>query len=90
MTVIHAAEYQDIERRTLDLVDHERFGTLYLELRRLANRLRGEGYSREELVEAFERIRLTLRERDMEDAEDTLLEIMDELSDWCSPGSRIG
>jgi len=47
------------------------------------------GYSREELLDIFEQYRSVLRERDQEDLEDDLLDVMDQLSGWCAEHARI-
>lgn len=87
--MIQAVGHQDIEQRVLDLAEHSRPGALYLELRQLSRLLLYEGYSKKDLMEAFERVRTTLQERGQEDEEDTLLEVMDDLYGWCAPNSQI-
>jgi hypothetical protein len=61
-----------------------------LELRELvAEELRNDPDSREELLEALERIRLDLREEGRSDIEDIVLDVMDFVTGWSSPHMRV-
>lgn len=61
-------------------------------LRRLVEVVHGllaQGYEREVLVEEFECFRKVLQEAGREEDEDVVLDVMDSLVGWCSPGARI-
>ncbi len=51
--------------------------------------LLAQGYEREALVEEFEGFRKLLQEAGREEDEDVVLDVMDSLVGWCSPGARI-
>lgn len=57
-------------------------------LRDLASEELGHGYSREALLEDFERVRSQLEEQG-NDAEDDVVMVMDALSGFCSPGAKL-
>jgi hypothetical protein len=50
---------------------------------------RNDPDSREELLEALERIRLNLREKGRSDIEDIVLDVMDFVTGWSSPHMRV-
>lgn len=86
--MMQKTRHQEIERQILEVSEAARPGAFYADVRELAESLIAEGFTREELLEAFEHVRAELRERD-ESQEDELLEVMDDLEDWCAPHTRI-
>ncbi len=60
-----------------------------LELRALAQQLLAQKSDRAAVLASFENSRQRLREQDREADEDAVLEVMDFLTDWCSPHVRI-
>ncbi len=81
--------HHDIEQQVFDLSHSSRPGTFSLEVRELSRTLLSEGHTREELLDAYEQVVLTLREEGREEQEDDLLEVMAELEGWCAPHARI-
>ncbi|MBI2760086.1 MAG: hypothetical protein HYX51_01505 [Chloroflexi bacterium] len=55
----------------------------------VTRRLIAAGYDRQALAADLEHLRLELRRRKRDRAEDTVLEVMDFLVGWCSPHARI-
>jgi hypothetical protein len=65
-------------------------GALSLELRELSRMLLSEGFTREELLDAYTQIVLRFREAgDAEELEDDLLEVMADLEGWGAPHAQI-
>ena len=59
-------------------------------IRRYAADLLAEGYTREELYAELGRARDASEKRGApEEAEDPILDVMDSLVGWCSPGARL-
>ena len=59
-------------------------------IRQYATKLLDEGYPREELYAELNRARDLLERRGApEEAEDPILDVMDFLVGWCSPGARL-
>ncbi len=61
-------------------------------LQRLVEVVQGllaQGHEREALVEEFEGFRKVLEDAGREEDEDVVLDVMDSLVGWCSPGARI-
>ena len=61
-------------------------------LEHLSDVIRGlilQGYQQESLAEELEALRSELRTAGREQDEDTVLEVMDFLTGWCSPHMRI-
>lgn len=87
--MMEKTRHQEIERQILEVADASPVGAFYPDMRELAESLLEDGFSREELLEAFEHVRSELRERGREDQEDELLEVMDDLEGWSAPHSRI-
>lgn len=88
--MMEITRHDDVEMRLEELARESRPGTFLLQVRELAFRLvHGGRYSREELIEIFERYRTVLRDRGQEDLEDDLLDVMDLLDGWCAEHARI-
>jgi hypothetical protein len=85
---MQTARYQNIETAVRDLEDSSRPGTFYMGLRKLTLSLLSEGYSREELLDAYAQIARELSEVD-EESEDDVLEVMAELEGWCAPHAQL-
>jgi hypothetical protein len=81
--------HTDVEMQLDALSREARPGTFQLKVRRLARRLLASGYSRDELLGIFEQYRTVLRQRNQEDLEDELLDVMDQLAGWCAEHTRI-
>lgn len=61
-----------------------------LVIRAYARELLDGGYPRDELYADFERAVETVRQRSSDDeAEDPILDVMDFLVGWCSPGAKL-
>ena len=87
---METTQHDDVEMKLEELAQESRPGTFLLEVRELAFRLvQGGSYSREELLAIFERYRTVLRDRDQEDLEDDLLNVMDLLDGWCAEHARL-
>ena len=54
-------------------------------LRQVAHNMLEEGTTRDALLNQFEQTRLQLRAENREADEDTVLDVMDFLTGWCSP-----
>ena len=59
------------------------------QLRALAIDLLSAGMGRQELLDALEGVRAELRSQGREADEDTVLELMDVVADYCGPHMRI-
>lgn len=84
----------DVAERILSLALAEPPGTnptrTMLAIRDYARELLDDGYSGESLLNDFERAVETVRQRSSDDeAEDPILDVMDFLVGWCSPGARL-
>ncbi len=55
------------------------------ELRKIAQEMLDGGAQPEVVLKRFEQIRASLRESGREDDEDTIMDVMDMISGWCSP-----
>ncbi|MBD0327886.1 MAG: hypothetical protein ICV68_15750 [Pyrinomonadaceae bacterium] len=64
-------------------------GALSLELRELSRELLSDGFTREELLDAYARIALKLRRAGYEEYEDDILEVMADLEGWGPPYAQI-
>ena len=61
-----------------------------LELREIvAEQLREDPSSRDDLLQDLEEIRVAVREAERPDIEDIVLDVMDFVTGWCSPHMRI-
>jgi len=58
-------------------------------LRQLVKRLLDGPTTREEIADALESYRISLREQGRDADEDVILEVMDELSGWASPHAKL-
>lgn len=88
--MMEKTRHQDLEMHLKKLSDSSRPGEFYLQVRGLVlDELKGERYTREELLEALEHFRSVLREREQEEQEDQLLDVMDQLDGWCAPHVRL-
>lgn len=88
--MMEKTQQNEVVMRLEELAHESRSGEFLPRVRNLAIRLvRGRGYPREELIEIFEVYRTVLRDRDQEDLEDDLLDVMDQLGGWCAEHSRI-
>jgi flagellin-specific chaperone FliS len=59
------------------------------ELRKLALHLFAEGQTRQAILEVFEHTRQQLRQANREADEDAVMDVMDCLVGWCSPGMEL-
>lgn len=59
------------------------------QLRAMAIELLAAGTERQELLDALEGVRAMLRSQDREADEDTVMELMDIVADYCSPHMKI-
>ncbi len=82
-------EHQNIEERLLGLARSIPPARLVPELREYARDLLATGYPRQRLYDDFENVRAELRERGQEEQEDAVMDVMDFLVGWCSPGARL-
>ncbi len=88
--MMEKTRHNDVEMRLEELAMESRPGTFLPQVHNLAFRLvQGGGYTREELIAIFERYRTVLRDREQEDLEDDLLDVMDQLDGWCAEHVRI-
>lgn len=62
---------------------------LVAELHEYARDLLSSEYPRQRLYEDFEAVRAEMRERDEEEREDAVMDVMDCLVGWCSPNARL-
>lgn len=77
--------HYDIEKMIEGYVQESPPGAFMLNLRGLSQTLIEEGFSREELIEVYEHFRESLQERELEDLEDELLDVMSQLEGYCAP-----
>ena len=88
--MMEKTQQNEVVMRLEELAHESRPGEFLPRVRNLAIRLvRGRGYPREELIAIFEGYRTVLRDRDQEDLEDDLLDVMDQLGGWCAEHARI-
>jgi hypothetical protein len=87
--MMQETRHTDVEIQLEKLSREARPGTFLLKVRQLARRLVVRGYSRAELLEIFEQYRSVLRQRNQEDLEDDLLDVMDQLDGWCAEHTNI-
>ena len=78
-----------VEQRIFELVGTVPPDSLLSPLRDLARDELAAGHDREGLIEDFEHVRSALREKELEEQEDVVMEVMDFLYGWCSPHLRI-
>lgn len=86
------AKQQDIAEQVADLAlaDQENPSRAVGTIREYARETLDSGYPREALLEDFERARGVLESRGAHgDTEDPILDVMDFLVGWCSPGARL-
>ena len=83
------ARQEDVAERLLGLTATVEAPRLVPELRAFARELLDSGYPRETLVEDFESVRAEMRRRDDEEREDAVMDVMDFLVGWCSPGAKL-
>lgn len=85
------AKQQDVAKHVADLaLPGESYSRLVADLREYARKMLDDGYPREALVEDFERARGVLAERGAhQDADDPILDVMDFLVGFCSPGAKL-
>lgn len=81
--------HQDVEERLLGLARSIPPVRLVPELRECARELLAAGYPRQRLYDDFESVRAEMRERGQEEKEDAVMDVMDFLTGWCSPGARL-
>jgi hypothetical protein len=84
-----ANRQSDIEEPVEARLNEALPGALSLELRKLSRELLSEGFTREELLDTYERIALRLRESGDEEQEDEILEVMADLEGWGPPHAQI-
>ncbi len=84
-----AGRQSDIEELVEARLNEALPGALSLELRKLSRDLLSEGFTREELLDAYARIALRLRRAGYEEHEDDILEVMADLEGWGSPHAQI-
>lgn len=90
MKGIMEARKPDIAERVADLALAEPYERALLTIRGYAAGLLDTGYPREALYEDFERARGVLRRRAApEEAEDTVLDVMDFLTGFCSSHMKL-
>jgi flagellar biosynthesis regulator FlbT len=70
---------------TLMIENGQKYDSLYCDLKKLKE----EGFSKEQVYEALEIIRTKYIKENNEEKEDTVLELMDIASNYCSPHQRI-
>jgi hypothetical protein len=87
--MMEITQHQEIEQQVIELSKTSRSGAFYPDARELAKSLLEEGFTHEQLLEAFENVRGDLRALNREDQEDELLEVMDDLTGWSSSHSRL-
>lgn len=79
----------NVKEQLFELTQNTPTTRLMFSLRDYAQRLLATDYPREQLLEDFERVRAMLRERDEEEREDAVMEVMDFLYGWCSPHMKL-
>ncbi|MGH3144265.1 MAG: hypothetical protein ACRDTR_00510 [Rubrobacter sp.] len=80
----------DVAERVAGIAQTEPYAQAVPTIRGYAAALLDTGYPREELYEDFERARTMLEGRGAPDgAEDAVLDVMDFLVGWCSPGAKL-
>lgn len=87
--MVETARYQDVETQLRELADTAPRGAFVFETRKLSRELLSHGYTRDELLEAYELFRKELQRKGREDQEDELLDVMDQLDGWSSPRAKI-
>lgn len=83
------ARQAQVGDRLLGLASTVEPSRLVAELRAFAREMLDTGYSRHALIEDFEGVRAEMRRRDDEEREDAVMDVMDFLVGWCSPGARL-
>lgn len=84
------AKQPDVAERVADLAQAEPYERALLTIRGYAAGLLDTGYPRETLLEDFERARGVLARRGAsEEAEDTVLDVMDFLTGFCSSFMKL-
>lgn len=81
--------HDEIEARLHELARTHEPDALSDALYDLSRELLESGYPREALLDDFKRLVLKLRERGDEEREDTVMEVLDVLTGWCSPGAKL-
>lgn len=81
--------HDEIEARLRELARTHEPDALSDALYDLSRELLESGYPREALLDDFKRLVLKLRERGDEEREDTVMEVLDVLTGWCSPGAKL-
>lgn len=88
-----ARQHEDVAERIVSLALAEpgvNPTRTMLAIREYARELLDGGYPREELYEDFERsVEMVRRRSSDEEAEDPILDVMDFLVGWCSPGAKL-
>lgn len=87
--MMEITRHQEIEQQVIELSKISRSGAFYPDARELAESLLEDGFTHEQLLDAFEHVRGDLRALNRADQEDELLEVMDDLEGWCSPHSQL-
>ena len=82
-------QHQDIEKRIVELADTMPPAALMFPLRDLAHEALSEGYSREELIEDFEHVRLELHEEGRDSQEDAVMDVLDFLYGWSANHMKL-
>ena len=68
---------------------HAKSGEFMLWVHDLSQQSLLEGQPREELLRELETLRGALRDMGREDLEDDVLDVMDFITGWCAPSSRL-
>jgi len=88
--VMQQPEHQDVAEEVVRLVLSEPYREALTAIRQYAADRLAEGYPREELYAELDRARALLEARGAPDeAEDPILDVMDFLVGFCSPGAKL-
>ena len=82
-------QHQDVEQRIFELVDTKPPEGLVFPLRDLAHEALVQGYSRDQLIEDFERVRSELRNEGRDEQEDAVMDVMDFLYGWSASHMKL-
>lgn len=85
VSVMEQPRHEEIEERIERLAYAKEPDALY----DFSEELLKSGYPREALLEDFKRLVLKLRAAGREDLEDDALDVLDALTGWCAPNSRL-
>lgn len=82
-------KHNEVEAKLHELARTHGPGELMDVLYDLSRELLDSGYPREALLEDFKHLIFELRERGDDEREDAVMEVLDVLTGWCAPSTRL-